>query len=112
MSSPNFFSRSSLTDEPLVRHQVPFNSPKRRLEVDISSELLFFNETRPEPFFFLSLHARRFRIVLKRGGIKFRIKLCSFWFLKIKFGINRELFQVFHPFSKKIEEKILKDFYY
>lgn len=52
MSSPNFFSRSSLTDEPLVRHQIPFNSPKRRLEADISSELLFFNETRPEPFFF------------------------------------------------------------
>lgn len=33
-------------------------------------------------------------------------------FKKIKFGINRELFQVFRPFSKKIEEKILKDFYY
>lgn len=50
MSSSNFFSRSSLTDEPLVRHQVPFNSPKRRLEVDISSELLFFNETRLKLF--------------------------------------------------------------
>lgn len=67
MSSPNFFSRSSLTDEPLVHHQLPFNSPKRRLEVDISPELLFFNETCLE----LTLsHARGFRIVLKWDELK------------------------------------------